>query len=50
MTGGSYFGHTQWAVAPYADPPLVAVSPHIAAAQVDAWSSTTTACRRCRPR
>lgn len=34
MTGGSYFGHTQWAVAPYADPPLVAVSPHITAARI----------------
>lgn len=34
MTGGSYFGHTQWAVAPYADPGLVAISPHITAAQV----------------
>jgi putative CocE/NonD family hydrolase len=34
MTGGSYFGHTQWAVAPYADPPLVAVSPHISAARI----------------
>ena len=34
MTGGSYFGHTQWAVAPYADPPLVCVSPHITAARI----------------
>jgi len=34
MTGGSYFGHTQWAVAPYADPPLVCVSPHITSANV----------------
>jgi uncharacterized protein len=34
MTGGSYFGHTQWAVAPYADPPLVAVSPHITGARI----------------
>ncbi|MGY1795169.1 CocE/NonD family hydrolase [Geodermatophilus sp. SYSU D00525] len=33
-TGGSYFGHTQWAVAPYADPPLTSVSPHITAADV----------------
>ena len=22
MTGGSYLGHTQWAIAPYVDPPL----------------------------
>ena len=22
MTGASYLGHTQWAVAPYVDPPL----------------------------
>jgi uncharacterized protein len=34
MTGGSYFGHTQWAVAPYADPPLVCVSPHITSSNV----------------
>jgi putative CocE/NonD family hydrolase len=33
MTGSSYFGHTQWAVAPYAEPPLVAISPHVAAAR-----------------
>ncbi|SNS31492.1 hypothetical protein SAMN04488107_2166 [Geodermatophilus saharensis] len=36
MTGASYFGHTQWAVAPYADPPLVAVSPHVTAARITA--------------
>lgn len=34
MTGSSYFGHTQWAVAPYADPPLVCVSPHVTAARI----------------
>jgi len=34
MTGGSYFGHTQWAVAPYVDPPLVSVSLHVTAARV----------------
>ena len=34
MTGGSYFGHTQWAVAPYVEPPLVSVSPHITAAKI----------------
>lgn len=34
MTGGSYFGHTQWAVAPYADPPLECFSPHITASRV----------------
>lgn len=34
MVGGSYFGHTQWAVAPYADPPLICVSPHITSANV----------------
>src|SRR5215212_12147117 len=33
MTGGSYFGHTQWAVAPYVEPPLAAVSLHITAAK-----------------
>jgi putative CocE/NonD family hydrolase len=36
MTGGSYFGHTQWAVAPYADPPLVCVSPHVTASNITA--------------
>ncbi|MBM2614146.1 CocE/NonD family hydrolase [Actinoplanes sp. LDG1-06] len=34
MAGGSYFGHTQWAVAPYADPPLTCVSPHITSANM----------------
>jgi len=34
MAGGSYFGHTQWAVAPYVDPPLTCVSPHITSANV----------------
>ena len=34
MVGGSYFGHTQWAIAPYADPPLVCVSPHITSADI----------------
>jgi uncharacterized protein len=34
MTGGSYFGHTQWAVAPYVQPPLVSASPHITAARI----------------
>jgi len=33
MTGGSYFGHTQWAVAPYAEPRLVSISPHVTAAR-----------------
>ena len=33
MTGGSYFGHTQWAVVPYAEPPLITFSPHVAAAR-----------------
>ncbi|WP_375387470.1 CocE/NonD family hydrolase [uncultured Amnibacterium sp.] len=33
-TGASYFGHTQWAVAPYADPPLVASALHITAASI----------------
>lgn len=35
-TGGSYFAHTQWAVAPYADPPLAASSLHITAARMSA--------------
>jgi putative CocE/NonD family hydrolase len=34
MTGGSYLGHTQWAVAPYADPPLRSVSLNITAARI----------------
>jgi uncharacterized protein len=33
-TGGSYLGHTQWAVAPYVDPPLESASPHITAARI----------------
>ena len=33
-TGGSYLGHTQWAVAPYADPPLRSVSLNITAANM----------------
>jgi putative CocE/NonD family hydrolase len=33
MTGGSYLGHAQWAVAPYADPPLKSVSLNITTAK-----------------
>jgi uncharacterized protein len=36
MTGGSYLGHTQWAVAPYADPPLRSVSLNITTAKFSA--------------
>ena len=36
MTGGSYLGHTQWAVAPYTDPPLRSVSLNITAAKITA--------------
>jgi putative CocE/NonD family hydrolase len=36
MTGGSYLGHTQWAVAPYVDPPLESVSLNITAARITA--------------
>jgi putative CocE/NonD family hydrolase len=36
MTGGSYLGHTQWAVAPYADPPLQSVALNITAAKMTA--------------
>ncbi|WP_097321643.1 CocE/NonD family hydrolase [Paractinoplanes atraurantiacus] len=46
MVGGSYFGHTQWAVAPYADPPLTCVSPHITSANVTTGCSMWTAHRR----
>lgn len=34
MTGGSYFGHTQWAVAPYVDPPLVSFAPHVSSSHI----------------
>jgi len=37
MTGLSYFGHTQWAVAPYVDPPLQAVDVAVAGAPVPFW-------------
>ena len=36
MTGASYLGHTQWAVAPYADPPLRSASLNITAAKMSA--------------
>jgi uncharacterized protein len=36
MTGASYLGHTQWAVAPYVDPPLASVSPNVTAAKFSA--------------
>ena len=36
MTGASYLGHTQWAIAPYADPPLCSVSLNITAAKMTA--------------
>ena len=36
MTGGSYLGHTQWAVAPYVDPPLESVSLNITAGKITA--------------
>jgi uncharacterized protein len=36
MTGASYLGHTQWSVAPYADPPLRSVSLNITAAKFSA--------------
>ena len=34
MIGGSYLGHTQWAVAPYVDPPLESVSLNVTAARI----------------
>jgi putative CocE/NonD family hydrolase len=34
MTGASYLGHTQWAIAPYADPPLESVSLNVTAARI----------------
>ncbi len=36
MAGGSYLGHTQWAVAPYVDPPLRSVSLNITTAKMTA--------------
>jgi hypothetical protein len=36
MTGASYLGHTQWAIAPYVDPPLRSVSLNITAAKITA--------------
>src|SRR5438309_231754 len=33
-TGASYLGHTQWAVAPYVDPPLESVCLNITAAKI----------------
>jgi len=36
MTGASYLGHTQWAVAPYVDPPLESVSLNVTAAKITA--------------
>jgi putative CocE/NonD family hydrolase len=36
MTGASYLGHTQWAIAPYLDPPLESVSLNITAAKITA--------------
>lgn len=32
--GASYLGHTQWAVVPYADPPILSFSPHVTAAKI----------------
>jgi putative CocE/NonD family hydrolase len=34
MAGASYLGHTQWAVAPYVDPPLESVCLNITAAKI----------------
>jgi uncharacterized protein len=36
MVGGSYLGHTQWAIAPYVDPPLESVSLNVTAAKITA--------------
>ncbi len=36
MIGASYLGHTQWAIAPYVDPPLESVSLNITAARITA--------------
>lgn len=34
MAGGSYYGYTQWAVAPYVDPPLTCFAPHVTSADI----------------
>lgn len=34
MTGASYLGHTQWAIAPYVDPPLQSISLNVTAAKI----------------
>jgi putative CocE/NonD family hydrolase len=34
MTGASYLGHTQWAIAPYVDPPLECVALNVTAAKI----------------
>ena len=36
MTGASYLGHTQWAIAPYVEPPLESVCLNITAAKITA--------------
>jgi uncharacterized protein len=36
MTGASYLGHTEWAIAPYVDPPLESVSLNVTAAKITA--------------
>jgi uncharacterized protein len=36
MTGASYLGHTGWAIAPYADPPLECVALNVTAARITA--------------
>lgn len=36
MAGASYLGHTQWAIAPYVDPPLSSVSLNVTAARITA--------------
>jgi uncharacterized protein len=36
MTGASYLGHTQWSIAPYADPPLRSVCLNVTAAKITA--------------
>ncbi|HUY44124.1 MAG TPA: CocE/NonD family hydrolase [Streptosporangiaceae bacterium] len=54
MTGSSYLGHTQWAVAPYIDPPLRSVSLNITAAKITAalrpirtWSGPSAPASSC---
>ena len=56
MVGASYLGHTQWAIAPYVDPPLSSVSLNVTSANFSSMfyahgaPSLATLCRAGAPR